>query len=69
MQYLLIDPHKRLLGTFNSEKALAVGDTFQNQNAQFYTVIGLNWFKQRSQAQTQSLTVIPAKPIAKTAPQ
>ncbi|WAL62355.1 hypothetical protein [Thermocoleostomius sinensis] len=60
MQYLLIDPHQRLLGTLNSEKVLSVGDTFENHNAQFYTVIGLNWFKQRSQA--QSLTVIPAKP-------
>jgi hypothetical protein len=68
MQYLLIDPHKRLLGTFNSEKTLTVGDTFENHNAQLYTVIGLNWFK-RSQAQTQSLTVIPTKPIAKAVPQ
>jgi hypothetical protein len=65
MQYLLIDPHQRLLGTLNSEKAFSVGDTFQNHNAQTYTVIGLNWFKQRSHA--QSLTVIPtlAKAIDK----
>lgn len=64
MQYLLIDPHQRLLGTLNSEKTLAVGDTFENHhNAQTYTVVGLNWFKQRSQ--TPSLTVIPARTIAK----
>lgn len=63
MQYLLIDPHQRLLGTFNSEKTLAVGDTFENQNAQTYTVVGLNWFKQRPQ--TPSLTVIPTRSIVK----
>jgi hypothetical protein len=69
MQYLLIDPHKRLLGTLNSEKAFAVGDTFESHNAQFYTVIGLNWFKQRTQEKTQSLTVIPTRPVAKAVPQ
>lgn len=65
MQYLLVDPHQRLLGTLNSEKSFAVGDTFESSNAQTYTVIGLNWFKQR--AQGQSLTVIPAKPTLKEA--
>lgn len=59
MQYLLIDTHKRLLGTHHSDRALVVGDTFQNQNAQAYTVVGLNWFKERTQG--QSLTVIPAR--------
>lgn len=59
MQYLLIDTHQRLLGTFISEKVFSVGDTFQNHNEQSYTVVGLNWFKQR--AQGQSLTVIPTK--------
>lgn len=54
MQYLLVDPRQRLLGTINSDKVFSVGDTFENSNAQTYTVIGLNWFKQR-----QSLTVIP----------
>lgn len=63
MQYLLIDPHQRLLGTLNSDKTLTVGDTFENQNAQTYTVVGLNWFKQRPQ--TPSLTVIPTRSIAK----
>ncbi|NJO41916.1 MAG: hypothetical protein HC769_15995 [Cyanobacteria bacterium CRU_2_1] len=60
MQYLLIDTHQRPLGTIKSDKALAVGDTFQNNNAQTYTVVGLNWFKQRSHG--QSLTVIPVNP-------
>lgn len=63
MQYLLIDPHQRLLGTLNVDKALAVGDIFENHNAQCYTVVGLNWFKQRPQ--TPSLTVIPTKAITK----
>lgn len=68
MQYLLVDPHQRLLGTLNIDKALAVGDTFENHNtenvnAQSYTVVGLNWFKQRPQ--TPSLTVIPTRAIAK----
>lgn len=67
MQYLLIDPHQRLLGTLNSDKTLAVGDTFENQNAQTYTVVGLNWFKQRPQ--TPSLTVIPTKAIVKAVAQ
>ncbi|MBF2002634.1 MAG: hypothetical protein IGS50_02985 [Synechococcales cyanobacterium C42_A2020_086] len=65
MQYLLVDTHQRLLGTLNSEKALSVGDTFQNHDAQSYTVVGLNWFKQRSHS--QSLTVIPVNPNLKPA--
>jgi hypothetical protein len=56
MQYLLIDTHQRPLGTLISDKTFAVGDTFQNHAAS-YTVVGLNWFKQRPNA--QSLTVIP----------
>lgn len=67
MQYLLIDPHQRLLGTLNSDKTMAVGDTFENHNAQTYTVVGLNWFKQRPQ--TPSLTVIPTRTIAKAVAQ
>ncbi len=67
MQYLLVDPHQRLLGTFNSEKALSVGDLVENHNAQNYTVIGLNWFKQRTYA--HSVTVIPAKSTLKVATQ
>ena len=57
MQYLLVDVHQRLLGTLMSDRSFVVGDTLQSHNAQTYTVIGLNWFKQR--AQTPSLTVIP----------
>lgn len=62
MQYLLIDTHKRPIGTLVSDKVFSVGDTFENQfenqNAQLYTVIGLNWHPRPS---TQSLTVMPVK--------
>jgi hypothetical protein len=57
MQYLLIDTRKRPLGTLVSDKSFAVGDIVQNQNAETFTVVGLNWFKERSHG--QSLTVIP----------
>ncbi|NJO79118.1 MAG: hypothetical protein HC827_11760 [Cyanobacteria bacterium RM1_2_2] len=56
MKYLLIDTHKRPIGTLVSDKAYAVGDTFQGQDAGTYTVVGLNWFQQRPHS--QSLTVI-----------
>jgi hypothetical protein len=56
MKYLLIDTHKRPIGTLVSDKTFSVGDTFQGQNAGIYTVVGLNWFQQRPHA--QSLTVI-----------
>ncbi|WP_416673243.1 hypothetical protein [Egbenema bharatensis] len=64
MQYLLIDTHQRPLGTLKSDKTFAVGDTFES-SAQSYTVIGLNWFNQRPQ--TQSLTVIPTRLVARAA--
>jgi hypothetical protein len=57
MQYVLIDAHQRFLGTLKSERAFAVGDTFQHSEKESFTVIGLNWFKQNTNA--QSLTVIP----------
>jgi hypothetical protein len=59
MQYLLIDTHQRPLGTVISDKVFAVGDTLESQNEQAYTVISLNWFKQR-----QSLMVIPTRAVA-----
>ena len=64
MQYLLIDTHQRPLGTMNSDKSFAVGDTLQNRNAEVFTVVGLNWFKQRTHA--QSLTIIPGQVQLKT---
>lgn len=67
MQYLMIDPHQRLLGTFISDKVLAVGDTVENHDAKSYTVIGLNWFKQR--LTEQSITVIPTRSTLKVAEQ
>jgi len=59
MQYLLIDTLQRPLGTMNRDKSFAVGDTLQNRNAEVFTVVGLNWFKQRTHA--QSLTIIPGQ--------
>lgn len=60
MHYLLVDLHQRIVGTLSSDRSFVVGDTFENHNSQIYTVIGLNWFKQRPQ--TPSLTVIPGLP-------
>jgi hypothetical protein len=57
MQYLLIDTHQRPLGTLISDKTFAVGDTFQNHNAETYTVVSLDWMKRHSSA--QSIMVIP----------
>lgn len=67
MQYLLLDTHKRPIGTLVSDKSFAVGDTFQGQDTGSYTVVGLNWFTQRSHA--QSLTVIPIPPAPKAVAQ
>lgn len=58
MQYLLIDPHQRFLGTLLSDQTLTVGDTVHSQDEQFYTIVGLNWSRQRN-SKAQSLTVIP----------
>lgn len=71
MKYLLLDTRKRPIGTLVSDKSFAVGDTFQSEGsgqgagayAGLYTVVGLNWFTQRSHA--QSLTVMPVHPPAK----
>lgn len=57
MQYLLIDTHQRPLGTLISDKTFAVGDTFQNHNAETYTVVSLDWMKRNASA--QSIMVIP----------
>jgi hypothetical protein len=58
MQYLLIDAHKRFLGTFNSSQSFAVGDTFESPDNQIYAVVGVNWSVQHT-LKTKSLTVIP----------
>lgn len=63
MQYLLMDTHQRPLGTLISDKTFVVGDTFQNSNAETFTVVGLNWFRQRTHA--NSLTVIPGQVATK----
>jgi hypothetical protein len=60
MQYLLMDCHQRFIGTFDCHETLAVGDTFESQNAQSYTVVGLNRLRHYN-SQVPSLTVIPVK--------
>ncbi|MBW4655573.1 MAG: hypothetical protein KME20_21410 [Kaiparowitsia implicata GSE-PSE-MK54-09C] len=60
MQYLLMDSHHRFLGTFQSKKMLIVGDTFQNNGAQTYAVVGTDWGNQGQQP--KSLTVMLVKP-------
>jgi hypothetical protein len=65
MQYVLIDAHQRFLGTFKSDKSFAVGDTFEHDDAQSFTVIGLNW--KQGGAQGKSLTVIPSSVDVKAA--
>lgn len=68
MQYLLVDPHQRFLGTFHSKESLAVGDTIQCSNANTYAVVGMDWSRQTA-AKSPSLTVIRVGNVAaKTAP-
>ncbi|MGG6294775.1 hypothetical protein ACQ4M4_10145 [Leptolyngbya sp. AN02str] len=64
MQYLLMDAHSRFLGTFTSQKLLAVGDTFQNTNAKTYAVVGVNWNGQSGEA-AHSITVMPVNAPAR----
>lgn len=66
MQYLLIDAHKRFLGTLTSQETFSVGDVFKNHNEQTYAVVGLNWSTQRNH-KAQSLTVIPVNGPSKRA--
>lgn len=57
MEYLLIDPHQRFLGTFNYEKSLAVGDVIQGRDNQTFAVIGTNW-SSKSNLNVKSVTVV-----------
>lgn len=67
MHYVLIDSHQRFLGTMDSDRPFAIGDTFQqNEPQKTYAVIGLNQTQQHHPSR-QSLTVIQlaaAKPAA-----
>ncbi len=66
MEYLLIDAHQRFLGMMRSDREFAVGDSFQAENLQMYTVVGVNWSNQRISGlpsggtRRQSLTVVSA---------
>jgi hypothetical protein len=64
MQYLLVDSHKRFLGTYNSSETFAVGDTFQDDDDTTYAVIGLNWSRQTT-PKGPSLTVMPLSTLAR----
>jgi len=59
MRYLLMDIHRRFLGTFVSPKKFAIGDTFQSDSAANYAVIGVDWGGSRNQSYPHSLIVIP----------
>lgn len=58
MEYLLIDSRQRYIGTVSHAKTLVVGDIFENHDSKTYTVVGVNWSRQRSHP-SQSLTVVP----------
>lgn len=58
MQYLLMDIHRRFVGTFHSVTELAIGDTLQAESAQNYAVIGIDWEGQNRESR-HSVTVIP----------
>lgn len=64
MQYLLMDAHRRFLGTFTSSKVLSVGDTFQNHEKQSFAVVGINWAGHGS-SMSQAITVIPLHKLVK----
>ncbi len=66
MQYLLVDSHQRFLGTLKSEKKMTLGDVFQTEEAQTYTVVGVNQARQHSNL-LKSLTVVRGNCIAKVA--
>lgn len=66
MQYLLVDAHRRFLGTFSSPKELVIGDTFQSDLATTYAVIGVDWGGQ-NQNRMHSLTVIQTSHSSKAA--
>ncbi|MEO1209587.1 MAG: hypothetical protein AAFX78_08600 [Cyanobacteria bacterium J06638_20] len=58
MQYLLMDVHRRFVGTFHSATELVIGDTVQGESAQNYAVIGIDWEGQNRESR-HSATVIP----------
>jgi hypothetical protein len=60
MEYLLIDSHQRFLGTLRSDRSFCVGDIFQNDKSQSYTVVGVNWSNrlQTSATHRKALTVV-----------
>lgn len=66
MQYLLMDIHRRFVGTFYSATELAIGDTLQADSSQNYAVIGIDWEGKNREAR-HSVTVIPTTRSATTA--
>lgn len=57
MEYLLMDLHRRFLGTMNSNRTLSIGDTFEDATAKTYTVVRIDPSRERSRP-SQSLTVV-----------
>lgn len=66
MQYLLVDSHQRFLGTLKSEKKMTLGDVFQTEESQTYTVVGINQARQHSNL-LKSLTVVRGSRLASAA--
>jgi len=62
MQYLLMDTHRRLLGTLNSSQAFSIGDIVQAERIGTCAVIGLDW-NGIGRSESHSLTVIPIHPL------
>lgn len=61
MQYLLVDSHQRFLGMFKSDKRMSLGDRFEHEGTQTYTVVGVNQSRRHSRA-LDSLTVVKMNP-------
>ncbi|WP_041269113.1 hypothetical protein [Geitlerinema sp. PCC 7407] len=57
MEYLLMDLHRRFLGTMNSNRTLSIGDTFEDSTAKTYTVVRIDPSRERNRP-SQSLTVV-----------
>lgn len=64
MEYLLLDTHCRFLGTLHCDRVLKVGDTFQNDHAQTYAIIGTDR-SLHSGKHFQALTVVALNQTAK----
>jgi hypothetical protein len=60
MEYLLLDTHCRFLGTMNSDRALKVGDVFQNDHAQTYAIVGTDYSLRQGRQQALRVVALQA---------